>query len=116
MLLPEVLAVQRRGECEVALELRVAPELAYFDGHFPGMPILPGVVQVDWAVRLAQQHLPVSGQFSTLEAVKFNMPVLPDTALTLVLQWDAERTRLTFSFTADARKCSSGRIVFGGTS
>jgi len=32
----------------VRLELAVAPDLPCFEGHFPGVPVLPGVVQLDW--------------------------------------------------------------------
>jgi 3-hydroxymyristoyl/3-hydroxydecanoyl-(acyl carrier protein) dehydratase len=36
--------------------LRVPPTLEHFRGHFPGFPILPGVVQLDWAVRFGRLH------------------------------------------------------------
>ncbi|MFP3344650.1 hypothetical protein R0J87_19425, partial [Halomonas sp. SIMBA_159] len=33
------------------LEIELDPALAAFDGHFPQATILPGVAQLDWAVR-----------------------------------------------------------------
>ncbi len=45
---------ERVGD-EWHLELDVLPDLAHFTGHFPRTPVLPGVVQVDWA-----QQLPAS--------------------------------------------------------
>lgn len=117
-LLPDVLAV-RRDEPDAAtvrlvVDLSVPSALAHFSGHFPGLPILPGVVQVDWAVRLASEHLAVSGDFSMLENVKFQALVLPDARLALTLAWDADNRRLEFAYATSQRKYSSGRIVFGG--
>ena len=125
-LLPEVLAVRRKcnesdeldereASARVVLDLHVPPALAHFPGHFPGLPILPGVVQIDWAVRLARLHLPgcCAGAFSALEGVKFQALVLPDARLELALFWNAAKDRLEFSYANGQRKCSTGRLVFG---
>lgn len=116
LLQPEVLAV-RRGDQDseqVILDLHVPAGLAHFPGHFPGLPILPGVVQVDWAVRHAREHFALTGGFTALENVKFQALVLPDAQLELTLTWDAGKSRLEFVFATRQRKYSSGRIVFGG--
>ncbi len=126
-LLPDVLAVRRecnesneldeRGaNARIVIELHVPPALAHFPGHFPGLPILPGVVQIDWAVRLARLHLPgccAGRRFSALEGVKFQALVLPDARLELALFWNAAKDRLEFSYSNGQRKCSTGRLVFG---
>lgn len=116
VLLPEVQAVRVLGETgdAVVLDLHVPPGLTHFSGHYPGQPILPGVVQIDWAVRYAREHLALSGQFTALENIKFLALVLPDAQLELTLKWEAAKTRLEFSFATSERKHSSGRIVFGG--
>ena len=114
--LPRVLAVRHEDEPSprrrVVLDLHVAPELAHFAGHFPGLPILPGVVQVDWAARFAREHLELSGEFTGMENLKFLALVLPDARLRLELRHDPENGRLDFSFAGEARKFSSGRFLF----
>lgn len=113
----QVLAVRQSDGAppQVVIDLHVPPGLAHFAGHFPELPILPGVVQIDWAIRQAREHLPLRGQFVALENIKFLALVLPDAQLELTLKWDDEHTRLAFTFANSQRQCSSGRIVFGDT-
>jgi acyl-coenzyme A synthetase/AMP-(fatty) acid ligase len=93
--------------------LRPQQELVYFDGHFDAAAILPGVVQVDWAVKQARRHFAIPGAFQRIEALKF-FHVLPAGAeVTLVLAFDADKARLSFSYQAGAITHSSGRIRFG---
>lgn len=115
-LMPEVVAVHRPpGEVNaVMLELSVVPELVHFSGHFPSMPILPGVVEVDWAVRYAREYLGVDGRFLALENVKFLALVTPGKQLHLRLEWDPVRHNMAFSYADAHRKYATGRIAFGG--
>ncbi len=115
-LLPEVLGVRvaENGAAQLVLDLHVPLDLAHFPGHFPAMAILPGIVQVDWAVRFARRHLPLRGAFSALENLKFLAVVRPGARLELSLAWDGEGRQLDFSYVAAERKYSAGRIVFGG--
>lgn len=111
---PQVLSIRTEAN-SATLELLVSKELDYFQGHFPGLPILPGVVQVDWAIRFAQQHLGIpAGRFVALKALKFSAPVRPDTQLALLLHWRSESNRLDFAYMAGPRKYASGQAVFSG--
>jgi 3-hydroxymyristoyl/3-hydroxydecanoyl-(acyl carrier protein) dehydratase len=112
-LLPEILG-ERAGQGRVELELRVPPDLEYFAGHFPGVPILPGVVQIDWSVRLGCARLPVRGGFVAAEQLKFLSIVRPAAQLTLTLELDGGKTRMRFCYAGEGRKYSSGTLVFGG--
>lgn len=107
---PQVRAVRRSGAA-VELDLYVPGSLDFFPDHFPRLGILPGVVQVDWAITLARAHLPVTGAFRGLRALKFLNPILPDSALTLALTQDAPG-ELSFSYRAGERAYSSGRVRF----
>lgn len=110
---PKILAIRRNPEGDhVQLDLLISPSIGHFAGHFPDLPILPGVVQLDWAARYAREYLALSGEFSALENLKFLALVLPEARLQLSLKWDEETKRLDFSYMGGQRKYSQGRIVF----
>ena len=82
--------------------------------HFLGRPILPGVVQVDWAIHYGKELLPITGSFQRLEAIKFQQVIRANEAVTLELKYDRSKTKLSFSYHSANTVFSSGRIVFGG--
>ena len=96
----------------VVLTLHIGAEVAHFSGHFPQMPILPGIVQLDWALRYARQYLGLNGRFVAVENLKFLGLVLPDTTLQLSLRWQENEGRLEFAFFDTQRKYASGRVLF----
>lgn len=109
---PEVLEqVETDGEWN--LQLVVPPDLAYFSGHFPTAPVLPGVVQVDWAMSLGRQLLDLPTRFVGMEVLKFQQLVRPGDQVQLHLRFDRERGKLYFAYRNDTAACSSGRIVLG---
>ncbi|MCF5578001.1 AMP-binding protein [Pseudomonas syringae] len=111
---PEVVE-QQTVDGELHLQLIVPPDLAFFSGHFPTAPILPGVVQVDWAISLGQRLLDLPPDFAGMEVLKFQQLVRPGDHLKLTLRFDAARSKLHFAFhNAENAPCSSGRIVLGG--
>ena len=108
---PQVRAVRRSAD-EVELDLYIPRSLDFFPDHFPRLGILPGVVQIDWAITLGRQHLAVAGEFRGLRALKFLHPILPDSAVTLALS--RSPGELAFAYRAPERAYSSGRALFAG--
>ena len=108
--LPEVLN-QHLADDGWTLHLSIPPDLAFFSGHFPKTPVLPGVVQVDWAMHLGQQLLDLPPRFAGMEVLKFQQLVRPGDHLELTLRFDRERSKLHFAYRNANAACSSGRIV-----
>lgn len=105
---PEVLAVERTAD-GVRLDLRIPAALAYFPDHFPRFPMVPGVVQLAWAVAYAAEHLGLGAPFSRLSALKFQHPLLPRDRASLLLTRGAPN-EFSFAYEKAGRACSGGRI------
>ena len=107
---PEVLNVLTRPS-GLALKLRVPAGLCWFRGHFPQCPILPGVVQLAWAVSYGVEHFRFEPAVERVVGLKFLRVIRPGAELELELDWsDAERS-LGFRFSERESTCSSGRVV-----
>lgn len=115
---PRCLTPERLGERQEDdqwhLELGVPVDLAHFSGHFPQTPVLPGVVQIDWAISLARQLIEnLPPRFQGMEVLKFQQLARPGDRLQLTLRFDAQRRKLHFCYRNGDAPCSSGRILLG---
>jgi 3-hydroxymyristoyl/3-hydroxydecanoyl-(acyl carrier protein) dehydratase len=108
---PVILNVERSSG-RVDLDLRVPGSLFYLRGHFPDFPILPGVVQLDWAIRYGRTYFSIAGAVANTVQVKFRKPILPEQNLRLSLSYTPERRRLTFDCRDREEMFSSGQIDF----
>lgn len=66
--------------------LNIKSDAPYFAGHFPGNPILPGVIQLHWAVLLARRHLHPASHSVDVRRVKFRSIVTPPRLVELRLK------------------------------
>ncbi len=92
--------------------LRVEENHPAFEGHFPGEPILSGLIQVDWAIRLGREAFAMPGTFQGLEHLKFQAPIRPAEPLELDLAWDATAGHLEFRYSGREGRKSQGIAVF----
>ena len=108
---PQVRVLEQQPQ-RVLLELTVPATLYYLDGHFPDAPVLPGVVQVDWAILYGRRHFDLAPAFRAIHALKFLQVIRAERRLALELVHDAAKGRLEFRYFSDAGQHSSGRIMF----
>ncbi|MFW6387277.1 MAG: hypothetical protein ACOC0G_01220 [Thermodesulfobacteriota bacterium] len=64
-----------------------APEFTGFSGHFPGMPILPAMLQILMAQMLAHQVLPSDAALAGVKRAKFARQLGPATVIEVELAW-----------------------------
>jgi 3-hydroxyacyl-[acyl-carrier-protein] dehydratase len=113
MTLPPIIAVDRPRPNEVAVALVLPREAPCFAGHFPGQPILPGVVQIDWAMRLAAEYLGISEAVATDFQVKFRVVMRPGDNPICTLRLEPDSRRLSFEYAVGGAIASSGRVKLG---
>lgn len=80
-------------------------------GHFPGTPLVPGVIILDEVVAALnewRQNLQLSG----IQSVKFLAPLLPDQPFTISLSTVSKRSgEISFCCRAKERVIAEGRLA-----
>ena len=105
--------------CEKGREVRrllftVSPELRYFEGHFPGMPVLAGVVQLDGLVlRQVERLWPEEGAPRRVKRLKFARLISPRERISLTLERDLATGTVAFSIDGPKGRCTVG-VLFRG--
>ncbi len=81
-----------------------------FAGHFPGRPILPGVVLLDMALHVVADAAGTGLEVCEISLVKFLSPAKPGDTLEIRHDFPAGGI-IRFDIAADERKIASGNIV-----
>jgi 3-hydroxyacyl-[acyl-carrier-protein] dehydratase len=91
--------------------LSIAPDHPSLAGHFPGAPIVPGVVLLDEALHAIERLQPQGAQPTlwNLSTVKFHHVVRPGDALELSFEWQSD-TQVQFELRSAQTLVASGTI------
>ena len=92
------------------LEAYIDEGCFYFDGHFADFPLVPGFVELGFALENAGKYLGISLEsISKIQSVKFSSFLRPcDNAR---LELEKNEGRLSFTLYANDKICSSGKIA-----
>ncbi|MFA5417985.1 MAG: hydroxymyristoyl-ACP dehydratase [Bacteroidales bacterium] len=60
------------------------PDHEVYLGHFPGQPVVPGVIQLQIVKELLEQHLKRQLQLVSMSQAKFLMIIVPDKQVALI--------------------------------
>jgi len=93
------------------LILEISPELNWFQGHFPGNPVLPGVVQLHWAIMISISVFGFRDAPVEFKRLKFKRVVVPPGKLELTLCRSTEN-EVQFEYTSQGKQHSQGRLIF----
>ena len=110
---PRIASIAADGS-DVMLSLEVTPELAWFQGHFPGQPVLPGIIQVHWAAEVASALFGLAGPPQHIKRLKFSNVIVPPRTVELVVTRH-ENNEVQFAMRSADQQHAQGRLVFPGT-
>lgn len=96
---------------EFCLLLDVTPDLGWFRGHFPGQPVLPGIVQMHWAILVASALFGFEDPPRHIKRLKFSKVIVPPRVVELRLQ-RLDPFQVQFNFQSLDQQNSQGRLVF----
>jgi len=106
---------EKRSARRLERTLRVPADLTFLEGHFPGFPVVPGVVQLRWALRLAAALLGHEPRLASVEALKFRELLRPGDAFRAAVELSAAGDAFNFNLCSDdpatTRVFSTGRCV-----
>lgn len=90
------------------MKFTISPDHPSLPGHFPGRPVVPGVVVLEQVIEAIEAaHGPLAAL--RLPQVKFLQPLLPGETATVLLEGDAPRWR--FRVLRDDVLLASGEVV-----
>lgn len=104
--------VQQKNQTADSLELyiQLPEDDAVFEGHFPELAILPGVVQIQWAMEHSVTWY-APEQFLALEKLKFQQMIMPGSSFALKLTHQSAG-KVSFAYSNDDICFSSGCLIF----
>ena len=109
------LEVLSRTESSIEARLVLSEGMSVFDGHFPCLAILPGVVQLNLVETLAAEWAGRPLRIASIPQMKFTVPLRPGDALLVKLAFKpAEDASFSLEKEKDgeAVPASRGRIAF----
>jgi len=102
-----------RTENSVILEFSIPGTSQYYDGHFPGFPILPAVAQAEIIIRFAARYLGTNIDPIELKRVKFTSLIKPYTPLYLKLTKNDKAISFVMCSPDGKTTYSTGTVVQG---
>ena len=109
---PRVLSVHEEPS-QYCLQMDISPQLDWFQGHFPGNPVLPGVVQLHWAVIVSMAYFGFESVPAEIKRLKFKNVVIPPRVVELTVSRSGEN-EVKFTYTGLGLQHSEGKLIFDG--
>lgn len=108
------LAIER--EQKLVRHVRVPERYGYFNGHFPGYPLLPGAAQLsELVIPFVRAAEPELGRLIRMARLKFQERIVPNDLIEVALTFADRGTQergVEFALRRGETTCASGRLWF----
>ena len=99
--------VEKIKKHEPPLDVKMAvfnipADAPFFDGHFPGQPVVPGIILLDWVASVLGKPI------DTLDDVRFIIPVIPGDHRAVEISYGEDR-KFAFLIRSDDEFAARGR-------
>lgn len=94
------------------LRLRVPENLAYVEGHFCQLGVVPGVCQLKWVIEEIEDFRGKKGVVTSMEALKFHNLLCPMQEFSMEFGLNSKTDKWSYRLFHGERKISSGRLQF----
>lgn len=104
---------QRRESDRAVYRIHVPATYVYFEGHFPGHPILPGAAQLsEMVLPCVRRARPELGPLTRMTRIKFQERIKPDDSIDVALSFPSDPLHVDFSLRRGETVCAAGRLSF----
>ena len=93
------------------LHCKVPQDLLYLQGHFPQVPVVPGICQLRWVIQSIEAYSGRTLHFTAMEAVKFHHMLFPGQAFCLEVRLHREASKWMYRIFSDEQIFASGRLL-----
>jgi len=96
----------------VARQVAVPADALWFQGHFPGDPMLPGIAQLHLVLEAIQAHLGGGVRLTGLKRVRFKRIIRPGEAIAITAEPVPDKAGLfRFGLTVEGENACSGLML-----
>lgn len=105
--------VIEKSDSQAVLRVVIPEASDYFDGHFPDFKLLPAVAQIDLVAHYAAKYFGVALSTPNIKRFKFSDKILPNSELIFKINFDAEKSLVSFKISdkAGEKSYSSGTYI-----
>jgi 3-hydroxymyristoyl/3-hydroxydecanoyl-(acyl carrier protein) dehydratase/acyl-CoA synthetase (AMP-forming)/AMP-acid ligase II len=93
------------------LHCKVPENLPYLQGHFPQVPVVPGVCQLQWVIQSIETYSGRALHLTAMEAVKFHHLLVPGQTFCLEVRLDRQASKWMYRLFSAEQTFASGRLV-----
>jgi hypothetical protein len=101
------------GAIEHRTEVQIPRDYPYFDGHFPGYPILPGAAQLsELVLPCVRRARPELRRLMQMSRLKFSGRIQPGDTISVALTLRPDSPALDFALWRGSSLCAAGSLTF----